>query len=69
MTVIVERAVVAVVKIEAPSIEDANKCFDDLVSRVYWSLPKRRLGAAKIIERTMTLRNVSIRGVIGKAPK
>lgn len=69
MTVIVERAVVAVVRVEAPTIEAANQCFDDLSSRVYWSLPKLRLGAARIIEKRVTLRSVSIRGTIGKAPE
>lgn len=65
---IVERAVVAVVKIEAPSLEAANQCFDDLSSRVYWSLPKLRLGGAKVIEKQVTVRTVSIRGTIGKDP-
>lgn len=64
---IVEKAVVAVIKIEAPSKEAADAAFDDLVSRVHWSLPKLRFGDVRVIDKRVTLRTVSIRGVIGKA--
>lgn len=66
MTVIVEKAVVAVIRIEAPSQEAAQAAFDDLVQRVYWSLPKLRLGPVRVLDKQVTLRTVSIRGAIGK---
>lgn len=66
MTVIAEKAVVAVIRIEAPSQEAAQSAFDDLVQRVYWTLPKLRFGDVRVKDKRVTLRTVSIRGAIGK---
>jgi hypothetical protein len=69
VTVIVERAVVAVIKLEAPSMEEADRAFADLRTRVDFTLPKLRFKPCSIIGRTITLRTVSIRGAIGKVPE
>lgn len=61
MTVIVERAIVAVVKIEAPTMKAAEQAFADLRTRVEHSLPKRRFAPCTIIEKAV--RAVPIRGV------
>lgn len=62
MTVIVERAIVAVVKLEAPTIDDANQAFADLRSRVEFSLPKRRFRPCTILERFVDVRSVKTSG-------
>lgn len=69
MTVVVERAVVVVVKLSAPTMKEADQAFADLRTRVDFTVPKLRLGPATFIERSVTRRSVSIRGAIGKAAR
>lgn len=68
MTIISERAVVVLVRIEAPTKEAADTAWTDLASRVHWSLPKLRFGDVRILDKRVSLRTVSSRGTIGKAP-
>jgi hypothetical protein len=69
VTVVVERAVVVVVKLQAPSLQEAEQAFADLRTRVDFTVPKLRLGPATFTERHVTLRSVSVRGAIGARPK
>lgn len=66
MTVVSERAVVAVVRLEGESMQAIDEAFADLRSRVGFTLPKRRFGDVTVVARAVTVRSVSIRGVIGK---
>lgn len=45
---IVERAVVVAVRIEAASMEEADAAFADLGTRIRFSLPKLRFGPVRI---------------------
>jgi hypothetical protein len=66
--IVSERAVVALIKIEGETQEAIDAAFDDLASRVHWSLPKLRFGDVRVLDKRVQVRRVSIRGVIGKAP-
>lgn len=67
MTVIAERAVVAVVRIEGDTQAAIDAAFTDLAQRVSHTLPKLRFGDVRILHKRVSVRTVSIRGVIGKA--
>lgn len=51
MTLIAERAVVAVVKFEVPTMKEADLAFAELRQRVEFTLPKLRYGKARVISR------------------
>ena len=59
MTVIVERLIVVQVQLEAPSMDEANQAFVDLVQRVEFGLPKRRFAPCTILGRKVTLRTLN----------
>jgi hypothetical protein len=59
VTVIVERAIVVAVRIEAESIDAADAAFADLGSRVRWSLPKLRFGDVRIKWRRVDLHSIN----------
>lgn len=58
MTVIVERAIVVAVRIEAESIDSADAAFADLGSRIRWSLPKLRFGDVRIKWRRVDIHEI-----------
>jgi hypothetical protein len=60
MTVVVERAVVAVVRLEAATLEEADAAFADLRSRVSFTLPKLRFGPARIVRRLVHVYGVDV---------
>lgn len=49
MTAIVERAIVVVVKLEAPTRRDADLAFAELRQRLAFTLPRRRFGTCTVI--------------------
>lgn len=69
MTVVVERAVVVVVKLSAPTMAEADQAFIDLRTRVDFTVPKLRFGPATFIERSVTTRAVMPSGSISKPAK
>lgn len=58
MTVIVERAIVVGVRIEAASMEEADAAFADLGTRVRFSLPKLRFGPVRIKWRRVDIHEI-----------
>src|SRR4051794_34532255 len=52
---IIERLIVVRVQLQAPTMDDANQAFVDLVSRVEHSVPKRRFARCMIMARKVTL--------------
>lgn len=68
MAVVSERAVVVLIRIEGESRQAVDAAFDDLAQRVHHTLPKLRFGDVRILDKRVSVRTVSVRGVIGKAP-
>lgn len=64
MSVIVTRAVVTVVTIEAESIDAAHDALADLSVRILFSLPKLRFGDVRIHRKQATVHPVSEKGII-----
>lgn len=53
MTVIVERAIVVVIRLEAPTMDAAEQAFADLRTRVEMSLPRRRFAPCTILDKAV----------------
>lgn len=64
MTVMVERAIVVAVRIEADTLAAADEAFASLGTRIRFALPKRRFGAVRLVWRRVVIHATS--GTVSK---